>query len=129
MSSMPSSAGRILAVAAAGAVTVSALTSGAAAATATAKALPCRASMSNNRPKDYTTTDVRVHSASRAHVTTVAHYRTTKTTHHATAGSKGNATIAYHISGATPGYKVTVSVSVTKGSRAGHCSTSFIPHR
>jgi hypothetical protein len=126
---MSAQAGRILVAATAGALTVTALTSGVASATAKTKALPCRASMSNSRPKDYTTTDVHVHTASRGHVTTVAHYRTTSTKHHASAGSKGNATIAYYISGATPGYKVTVSVSVVKGSRAGHCSTSFIPHR
>ena len=52
-----------------------------------------------------------------------------RTKHHASAGRKGNATIAYYTSGATPGYKVTVSVSVVKGSRTGHCSTSFTPHR
>jgi hypothetical protein len=129
MSFMPSWTGRILVAATAGAVTATALTSGAAVAAAKTKALPCRASMSNSRPKDYTTTDVHVHSASRARVTTVAHYRTTSTKHHASAGRKGNATIAYYISGATPGYKVTVSVSVVKGSRTGRCSTSFRPHR
>ena len=129
MSSMPSQAGRILVAATAGALTVTALTSGIAAATAKTAALDCRASMSNSRPKDYTTTDVHVHSASRARVTTVAHYRTTSTKHHASAGRKGNATIAYYISGATPGYKVTVSVSVVKGNRTGHCSTWFTPHR
>lgn len=91
--------------------------------------LPCRATMSNAHPADYTTTDVRVHTAARSHVTTVAHYKTTKTRHHRTAGSKGNATVPYYISGATPGYKVTVSVSVAKGNRTGSCSTSFTPHR
>jgi len=85
--------------------------------------------MSNARPADYTTTDVRVHTAAHARVTTVAHYRTIKTTHHRTAGAKGNATVAYYISGATPGYRVKVSVSVVKGSRTGTCSTSFTPHR
>lgn len=85
--------------------------------------------MSKAHPADYTTTDVRVDTAAAAHVTTVAHYKTTKTTHHRTAGSKGNATVSYYISGATPGYKVTVSVSVVKGNRTGSCSTSFTPHR
>jgi hypothetical protein len=36
--------------------------------------------------------------------------------------------IRYNIKGATPGYKVKVSVSVKKGSRTGSCSTSFTPH-
>lgn len=61
-------------------------------------------------------------------VTTVAHYRTTSTTHHAAAGRKGNVSIRYIIKGATPGYQVKVSVSVKKGSRTGSCSTSFSPH-
>jgi hypothetical protein len=91
--------------------------------------LSCTAAMSNAHPADYTTTDVRVHTAAHAHVTTVAHYRTTNTKHHRTAGSKGNATVPYYISGATPGYRIKVSVSVVKGSRTGSCSTSFTPHR
>jgi hypothetical protein len=37
--------------------------------------------------------------------------------------------IPNYISGATPGYKVTVSVSVVKGNRTARCSTSFTPHR
>jgi hypothetical protein len=85
--------------------------------------------MSNPHPADYTYTSVRVHTGNFAAVTTVAHYKTTNTTHHGTAGRKGNVSISYYISGATPGYKVKVSVSVRKGSRTGSCSTSFTPHR
>jgi hypothetical protein len=33
------------------------------------------------------------------------------------------------VASAAPGYRVTVSVSVVKGSRTGSCSTSFTPHR
>jgi hypothetical protein len=56
------------------------------------------------------------------------HYRTTNTTHHGTAGRKGNVSIAYHISDATPGFKVKVPVTVKKGSRTGSCATSFTSH-
>ncbi len=49
---------------------------------------------------------VNVHTAPFAGLTTVAHYRTTSTTHHGTAGRKGNVSISYYISGATPGYRV-----------------------
>jgi hypothetical protein len=122
--------GRILFTAAtAGAIAAATLSGGVAMAAPQATALPCSASMSNSHPHDYTTTDVRVHTAARAYVTTVAHYKTTNTTHHAVAGSKGNASIPYYISGATPGYKVQVSVSVSGGSRTGNCSTSFTPQR
>lgn len=92
-------------------------------------ALPCHASMSNNRPRDYTTTYVRVHTSAYASVTTVAHYRTTNHKKTGKAGLHGNASIGYYISGATPGYKVIVSVRVVRGDRSGSCSTSFIPHR
>jgi hypothetical protein len=111
----------------AGAIGATALTGGVAIA-APARPLPCSASMSNARPADYTYTDVRVHTGNFATVTTVAHYRTTNTKHHGTAGRRGNLSIPYYISGATPGYEVKVSVSVKKGSRTGSCSTSFTPH-
>ena len=94
-----------------------------------ARALPCHASMSNYRPADYTTTDVRVRTAPRARVTTTAHYRTVNRTHYRTASATGHATVPYYISGATPGYRVVVDVSVRKGTRTGHCRTSFTPHR
>ncbi len=98
-------------------------------AASTAKPLPCHASMSNSRPADFTTTDVRVKTAAHAGVTTVAHYRTVNRKHHRTANSAGKATVPYHISGATPGFRVVVKVYVSKGSRKGSCSTSFLPHR
>jgi hypothetical protein len=91
--------------------------------------LPCHAAMSNNHPRDYTTIYVDVHTASYAAVRTVAHYKTVNRTHTGKAGAKGNAAIRYYISGATPGYKVVVSVRVVKGNRSGNCSTWFIPHR
>ncbi len=120
--------GRILIGAtAAGAIGATALTGGVAMA-APASPLPCSASMSNSHPKDYTTTQVRVHTGTFAAVTTVAHYRTTNTTHRGTAGRRGNLSVGYYISGATPGYPVKVSVTVRKGSRSGSCSTSFTPH-
>jgi hypothetical protein len=115
----------VAALAAAGGVATAAT---AAAAPASAP-LPCQASMSNNHPADYTTTDVRVHTAGYASVTTVAHYRTTNHTKTYTAGARGNATIDYYISGATPGYRVVVSVHVAHDGRSGNCSTWFVPHR
>ena len=92
-------------------------------------ALPCHASMSNNHPHDYTTTYVEVHTAAHASVTTVAHYRTTNHKKTGTAGIRGNASIGYYISGATPGYRVAVSVRVVRGDRSGSCSTWFTPNR
>ena len=93
-----------------------------------ARALPCHASMSNSHPADFTTTIVRVRSVARASVTTVAHYRTTNTTHHGRTNASGRAGIPYRISGATPGFRVKVDVTVKKGTRKGSCQTSFTPH-
>ena len=121
--------GRMLITATAAGTLGTALFTGGTAMAAPARPLACSASMSNAHPADYTYTDVRVHTGNFAAVTTVAHYRTTNTTHHGTAGHKGNVSISYYISGATPGYTVKVSVSVKKGTRTGSCSTSFTPHR
>ncbi len=93
------------------------------------KPLPCAASMSNSRPADYTTTDVLVRTAGLAKVTTVAHYKTTNHKKTAKAGTNGRVSVPYYISGATPGYKVKVSVNVSESGRSGSCSTSFTPHR
>jgi len=92
------------------------------------KRLPCHAWMSNTHPADYTTTDVRVKTGDHARVVTVAHYRTVNHKKVGHSNGHGRATIAYYISGATPGYTVQVTVTVTRGRRSGSCSTSFTPH-
>jgi hypothetical protein len=95
-----------------------------------ARPLPCRAHVSDSTPADYSTVKVMVKTAPRAHVHTVAHYKTTTNAKNRTANIHGNATIAYDIYTATPGYRVTVSVTVSKKGRpARTCSTSFTPHR
>ncbi|MFY9888057.1 MAG: hypothetical protein WAK71_07085 [Streptosporangiaceae bacterium] len=100
-----------------------------AASAAPAAALACHASMSNNHPADYTTTDVRVRTTAHSYVTTVAHYRTVSRKYHRHASAAGKATVPYYISGATPGYRVVVKVYVSKAGRKGTCSTSFTPHQ
>jgi hypothetical protein len=119
-----------LAAPAAGAVfAVSPATAASSAPAASAAALRCYASMSNSRPKDYTTIYVNVGTARYAGVTTVAHYKTVNREHTGKANAEGNAKIGYYISGATPGYQVNVSVTVTSGHSRSTCSTSFTPHR
>jgi competence protein ComEC len=124
-------AGVLVALAAPAAGAVFAVSPAAAGATTVtpAAALRCHASMSNSRPKDYTTIYVNVGTVRYAGVTTVAHYKTVSRKHTGKANAKGNAKIGYYISGATPGYRVNVSVTVTSGRSRGACSTSFIPHR
>jgi hypothetical protein len=83
--------------------------------------------MTNSRPRDYTSTGVKVRSVRYAYITTVAHYRTVKHVKHRTANDHGRRTIWYYISGASPGYRVVVKVYVSRHGRKGSCSTSFVP--
>jgi hypothetical protein len=94
----------------------------------TSKPLPCHASMSNAHPADYTTTTVNVKSVADVKITTVAHYRTVNRVHHGRANRQGKAGIPYYISGATPGFRVKVDVTVKWPHRTGTCQTSFTPH-
>jgi hypothetical protein len=88
---------------------------------------PCTASVSKSHPADYTTTDVNVRTAAAAEVFTVAHYKTVNRAYYRVAGSGGRATVGYYVSGATPGYRVVVDVTVVSGHQANSCSTSFTP--
>lgn len=94
---------------------------------ATAALKSCTASVSNGHPADYTTTDVKVRTAAGAEVFTVAHYKTVNRAYFRVAGSGGRATVGYYVSGATPGYRVVVDVTVVSGHQANSCSTSFTP--
>ncbi len=92
-----------------------------------ARTVGCTASVSNKSPADYTAVDVSVQTAAGASVATVAHYKTTDNHKTTMADQSGHATIAYYISGATPGYAVAVDVTASAGSRESTCSTSFTP--
>jgi hypothetical protein len=95
---------------------------------ASAVSLSCHAWMSDSHPKDYTTDYVKVGTWRFSRIRTVAHYRTTTTTHYARANKHGRGSIAYYISGATPGYRVKVSVRVRKSGQTAYCHASFTPH-
>jgi hypothetical protein len=83
--------------------------------------------MSSSSPADYTDDYVYVTTNPYASVSTVAYYKTTSTQHTGQADGSGKATIDYYISGATVGYTVSVSVTVTTRGRSATCSTSFTP--
>ena len=89
--------------------------------------LACTASMSNPSPAQYHTTIVQVSTSAGAGVATVAHYRTTNTTHSAVADGSGVSAIPYNISAATVGFQVVVNVTVTLGGSQASCATSFTP--
>src|ERR1700721_170613 len=74
--------------------------------TATAALKSCTASVSNRHPADFKTVNR-------------AYFRV--------AGSDGRATVRYYVSGATPGRRVVVDVTVVRGHQANSCQTSFPP--
>lgn len=117
----------LAAIPAAAAITLGAAGTALAGPAAPAALKPCTAAVSNSHPSDYTTTDVNVRTAAAAEVFTVAHYKTVNRAYFRVAGSGGRATVAYYVSGATPGYKVVVDVTVVSGHQANSCSTSFTP--
>jgi hypothetical protein len=96
---------------------------------APAARLKCHASMTNSRPRDYTSTGVKVSTVPFARIKTVAHYRTVTHPKYRTANAHGRRTVWYYISGATPGYRVVVDVYVSRHRHTGSCSTSFTPRR
>lgn len=97
---------------------------------AASTSLTCRASVSDSTPKRYSTVRVYVKTGKAyAKVRAVAHYKTTTTAHSRKSNSAGKATVPFYVSGATPGRRVVVTVTVTKGGQTRTCSTSFTPHR
>ena len=97
------------------------------AADAATKPAACVATVSNARPTQNSTVTVSVGKVgAAAAVTTVAQYKTTKTTKKATADRTGRAAVAYKIGPATHGFKVVINVTAAKGSSSWACSTSFV---
>jgi uncharacterized membrane protein YidH (DUF202 family) len=116
---------RSLATVAAG-VAVATLAPTAVATAATAPTRGCVASVSNPRPVQNSTVVVTVRGvAGGAAVTSVAHFKSTNTTHRFGAAANGTGSTAYPISRATHGYRVVVSVTAAKGSARWSCSTAF----
>ena len=100
-----------------------------AALTAARQSLSCSAHMSNPRPGDNTTTVVHVRTQASVKVFTVAFYKTVHRAYFVRAGSDGRARVPYYVSGATPGRKVGVAITVVRRHSASTCSTSFTPRR
>ena len=94
----------------------------------------CALSVGASHPKDYTYENVYVRtSAAYTHVRLTFHYKTTTPGVTVETGAGRSDTYSRYISGATPGYRVSVSGKVTavpKGYKTGAtCSTSFTPAR
>ena len=100
----------------------------------TLKADACALSVGASHPKDYTYEHVYVHtSAGYTHVKLTFHYKTTTPSVTVETGRRGYDTYSRYISGATPGYRVSVTGKVTAAPRGyatgATCSTSFTPAR
>lgn len=97
--------------------------------TAAVHPLSCHAYVSDSRPADGTATVVHVRTQASVKVFTVAFYKTVDRAYFVRAALGGDAQIRYHVSGATPGRKVPVAITVVRGHSARTCSTSFTPRR
>jgi hypothetical protein len=94
------------------------------------KALVCRAHMSDATPAQYSYDRVIVKTGRpKAAVHAVAHYKTTSTAKNGRSGTNAVASLSFYISGASPGFRVNVSVTVKKDGKTRTCGTSFTPHR
>ena len=89
--------------------------------------LPCTAAASPGRPVVFTGVTIRVRTAGKARIRTIARYKTGGQAQRDTAGRKGRLAVSYQIGDAKPGYTVTVDVAVHKGNRSGNCTTYFTP--
>jgi hypothetical protein len=99
-----------------------------ASATTPVRAIPCRGTMSNSTPQDFSKVFVLVHWLPHARVTTVAHFfNKVNVVHTGMTGPRGNAAIAYRVGAAKPGFTVVVDIHVVKGLRNGNCRTKFTP--
>jgi hypothetical protein len=94
-----------------------------------AQHISVQARVSNSRPKDGTTVRVNITTQKGARVTTVAHFKTGNQVQTTTANSRGEATVAYNVGNAQPGYPVSVTVTATYGSSHATANTSFVPQR
>ena len=92
----------------------------------------CSLSVGASHPRDYTHENVYVRTGrGYTHVKLTFRYKTTTPSVTAETGTRGYTTYSRYISGATPGYRVSVTGKVTaapKGYKTGAaCSTSFTP--
>lgn len=125
---------QILASAAAAATIGGGVLAAAPAQASTLKADACSLSVGSIHPRDYTYENVYVHtSRGYTHVKLTFHYKTTTPSVTIETGTRGYDTYRRYISGATPGYRVSISGKVTAaptGYQTGAtCSTSFTPIR
>jgi hypothetical protein len=87
----------------------------------------CAASVSDATPTHDEMINVVVQTAPGAHVTVTAHYRTERTTHHASADSSGGADVPFDVLNAIYGFNVRVVVVASGAGGTADCSTSFTP--
>ena len=95
--------------------------------TGSASRLTCHAAVTRRYPTDDSWVGIRVRTTRHAGIRVIAHYRTVSHTKRARASVHGRGTVWYWTSGATLGYRVQVTVRVSRKDRRGWCSTWFTP--
>jgi hypothetical protein len=91
--------------------------------------IPCRGTVSNSMPRDFTNVFVRVHTVPFAKVITTAHFERVAIVRSAKAGPRGNASVKYNTGNTRPGFRVLVTIHVVSGPHNGNCATAFTPRR
>jgi len=89
--------------------------------------LRCHAAATRRYPTDDSWVGIRVRTVRHARIRVVAHYRTVSHMKRARASAQGRRTVWYWTSGATLGYRVQVTVRVSRKGRKGWCSIWFTP--
>ena len=84
---------------------------------------------SNPYPKDGATEYINVDTLRGAKVTTVTYFRNGEQVRTTYANSMGDATVAYNVGWAQPGYPVHVTVTATEGPSSATTYTQFTPQR
>jgi hypothetical protein len=88
-----------------------------------------KAWVSNPYPKDGTTEYINVDALKGAKITAVAYFKNGEQVRTTYANSRGDATIAYNVGWAQPGYPVHVTVTATEGPSSATTYTQFTPQR
>jgi hypothetical protein len=90
-------------------------------------ATTCRTAASPSNPQQHTDLDIIVVTVPGAKISVLYHFKAGAATQASHADSSGRADVLRNIGGATVGYAVPVTVTVTLGPKSSTCSTTFTP--
>lgn len=90
-------------------------------------ALACRAAASPPNPAQHAFVDIVIGTAPGANISAVFHFKATTPTQNSHADKAGRGDVNRNIGGATVGFRVPVTITVTLGPKTATCATTFTP--